>query len=92
MKKQFLNREGTQDNLEYYNEEGVLIYEFYKYKNYEEFEEYTYDDFGNRLSGRFSYGYWWEITMCKETGKKLIYENSIGEKRGVGVQNASFIC
>jgi len=82
MKKQFLNREGTQDNLEYYNAEGNLIYHFFKYGENEDFEEETYDSFGYDLKSRYSDGCWSEFTRCKETGKELTYENSNGYKRG----------
>jgi len=78
--KPFLNREGTQDNLKYYNKEGVLIYVFCKYNNI--FIEETYDIFGNALKSINSDGFWRKYARCKETGKELTYENSLGYKRG----------
>mgnify|MGYP003646205132 CR=1 FL=1 len=80
MKKQFLNREGNQDNLEYYNKEGVCIYEFFLFQ--ETLIEYIFDNFGETLYYRNSDGYWFKHTRCKETGKELTYEDSDGYKTG----------
>ena len=85
MKKQFLNREGTQDNLEYYNKEGILIYKFYNCfsneENVKEIVEVTYDNFGNTLKVIDSIGYSYEYTRCKETGNELTYKDSTGVKK-----------
>ncbi len=65
---------GATENLELYNKEGVMVYEFYKNsKGYS--HELTYDSDGNELTFKNSKGYWFEYTR-DSNGNDLTYKDS----------------
>ena len=72
---------GNQKDLEFYNKEGVKVYEFYTYSDSRNSYEYTYDKNGKTLTSKKSYGYWNKYTR-DEKGNELTYESSCGKKRG----------
>lgn len=67
------NIQGTDKNLELFNDNGVKVY---KYSNGHS-NEYTYDSNGNALTYKNSDGYSYEHTY-NSNGKVLTYENSDG--------------
>ena len=68
---------GNQENLEFYNKEGVKVYEFYTYSDSRNSYEYTHDKNGRILTSKDSTGYWSKCTRG-EKGRTLTYENSDG--------------
>ena len=74
------NIQGTEDNLELFNENGIKVYEYYK--NSFGFRcEYTYDSNGKVLTSKDSDGFTCEYTRDSQ-GKELTYKNSKGVSRG----------
>ena len=74
---------GNKEDLKFYNEEGVKVYEFCTL-SYTDSYEYTYDKNGIILTSKNSTGYWSKRTR-DEKGNELTYENSYGTKRGFNV-------
>ena len=74
---------GTTENLEFYNKDGVKVYEF-KTNIYGYSFEYTYDKNGNTLTHRNSYGYFHKYTR-DENGDELTFKNSDGNERGFDI-------
>jgi hypothetical protein len=70
---------GKDENLELYNNKGVLLYTYLVGVDYS--SEYTCDNNGNALTYKNSDGDWSEYTRDSE-GKDLTYENSKGIRRG----------
>jgi YD repeat-containing protein len=66
---------GKQKELELFNKEGKLVYEFKNSNGY--WYEYTYDDKGNELTFKNSNGYWSEYTY-DDNGNELTFKNSNG--------------
>jgi YD repeat-containing protein len=67
---------GTTENLELFDRDGRLLYNFYK--NFNGFSsERTYDSNGNVLTFKNSNGYSYEVTR-DSNGKVLTYKNSDG--------------
>tara|TARA_R110000822_G_scaffold807_4_gene3574 strand:- start:260 stop:556 length:297 start_codon:yes stop_codon:yes gene_type:complete len=75
---------GNQEDLEFYNKEGVMVYAFYTYSNGSGSYENTFDKNGEILTGKDSTGYWSKYTR-DEQGYELTYEDS-GTKRGFEIQ------
>lgn len=67
---------GKEENLELYNKEGKLVYEYYVYSNGNSVEK-TYDSKGNILTYKNSKGFSYEYTR-DSFGNELTYENSKG--------------
>jgi hypothetical protein len=70
---------GKDENLDLYNDKGVLVYtyhvgSFYTFEN-------TYDKNGNILTWKNSDADWFEYTRDSE-GNELTFENSTGTRRG----------
>ena len=77
------NIQGTEENLELFNENGIKVYKYYKYPlGYS--EEFTYDSNGNVLTFKDSDGYSYEYTR-DSNGNELTYKNSEGESRGFDI-------
>ena len=74
---------GTTENLEFYNKDGVKVYEF-KTNIYGYSYEKTYDEKGNILTHRNSNGHSYECTRDK-FGYILTYKNSDGNERGFDI-------
>jgi len=70
------NLQGKKEDLKLYNDNGVLVYEFYQSYN-GLWSEIIYDDNGNPLTFKESLGYWAERTY-DDNGNKLTYKNSKG--------------
>jgi YD repeat-containing protein len=77
------NSEGTADNLKLYNEDGIKIYEYYKFPDGYSLER-TYGSNGKILTYKNSNGYSYEFTYDSK-GNELTYENSNGHRRGFDV-------
>ena len=67
---------GTTENLEFYNKDGGLVYEFCKDSN-ELYYEFTFDKDGNTLIYKDSNGLHTEDTYDKN-GNELTHKNSYG--------------
>ena len=67
---------GTEENLELFNENGVKVYEYFKWSD-GYWDEYTYDSQGKVLTYKDSDGYWYEYTRDSK-GNELTYKNSDG--------------
>jgi YD repeat-containing protein len=67
---------GTTENLELFNKDGRLLYNFYKGSDAYSYER-TYDSNGNVLTFKDSTGYSSEYTYDSD-GRELTYKNSIG--------------
>ena len=77
------NVQGTDENLELFNKDGVKVYEYYKNsKGYS--RECTYDSNGKELNYKTSKGYSCEYTR-DSNGNELTYKNSDGESRGFDI-------
>ena len=74
---------GTEENLELFDENGIKVYEYYKYPSGYS-EEFTYDSNGNELTYKNSSGYSYECTY-DSNGKVLTYKNSDGVRRGFDI-------
>jgi len=74
------NIQGTEVNLELFNENGIKVYEYFKYQ-YAHSYECTYDSNGNELTYKDSNGYSYEATYDSDN-KELTYKNSDGLTRG----------
>ena len=75
---------GNQENLKLYNEKGIMVYEFYTFRDGSS-SECTYDNNGRALTLKSSSGHWSKWTRDNE-GNELTYENSKGIKRGFEIQ------
>lgn len=67
---------GKEENLELFNKEGKLVYEFCKDSDGFTFE-CTYDSNGKELTFKDSDGFWTESTY-DSNGNELTYKNSKG--------------
>ena len=65
---------GNQKDLEFYNKEGVKVYEFYTYSDTDSYE-HTYNKNGMTLTYKNSNGCWHKYTR-DEKGRALTYETS----------------
>jgi YD repeat-containing protein len=74
------NIQGTEENLELFNKNGIKVYEYLKYPSGHSYE-YTYDSNGNIITYKDSSGYSYEATY-DSNGKELTYKNSNGVSRG----------
>ena len=74
------NIQGTEENLELFNENGVKVYEYFK-DSFGHSYECTRDSNGKELTYKNSKGYSWERTY-DSNGKELTYKNSDGVSRG----------
>ena len=74
---------GTEENLELFNENGIKIYEYFKYP-FGYSEEFTYDSNGNVLTLKNSKGYSYEYTR-DSNGNELTYKDSDGVSRGFDI-------
>tara|TARA_R110001632_G_scaffold124287_1_gene237068 strand:+ start:2421 stop:2741 length:321 start_codon:yes stop_codon:yes gene_type:complete len=70
---------GKDENLELYNNKGLLLYKYHACGYYS--FEHTCDNNGNALTYKNSTGVWGKYTRDSE-GKELTYENSKGIRRG----------
>jgi hypothetical protein len=73
---------GKQEELELFNKEGELVYEFKQLG--EGWSETTYDEKGNQLTFKNSKGFWSEYTY-DENGDELTFKNSHGVSRGFDI-------
>tara|TARA_R110000823_G_scaffold314955_1_gene445111 strand:- start:3837 stop:4136 length:300 start_codon:yes stop_codon:yes gene_type:complete len=76
---------GNKKDLEFYNKDGVMVYEFCTLSDDSYSYEYIYDKNGNLLTGKYSDDYWSKYTYDNK-GNELTYENSNGTKRGFEIQ------
>jgi hypothetical protein len=74
---------GTTENLELFNKDGRLLYNFYKGSDGYSYER-TCDSNGNVLTFKDSTGYSSEYTY-DSNGKELTYKNSTGFTRGFDI-------
>jgi hypothetical protein len=74
---------GTTENLELFNKDGRLLYNFYKDSDGYSYER-TNDSNGNVLTFKDSTGYSSEYTR-DSNGNELTYKNSMGFTRGFDV-------
>jgi len=74
------NIQGTKENLELFNENGVKVYEYFKHLDGFS-EEFTYDSNNNVLTYKDSNGNGCEYTYDSE-GNELTYKDSNGVRRG----------
>jgi len=70
------NIQGTEDNLELFNQEGVRVYEYRKCSDGYSYER-TYDSNGKVLTYKDSDGFNYECTY-DSNGKELTYKSSNG--------------
>ena len=70
------NIQGTEENLELFNENGIKVYKYYKDSNGYSCE-YTRDSNGNLLTYKNSDGTWYKYTRDSQ-GKVLTYKHSNG--------------
>jgi len=71
---------GTEDNLNLFNENGIIVYSYYKNSDGYIYE-YTYDSNGKVLTYKDSNGFSCEYTY-DSNGKELTYKDSNGVSRG----------
>jgi hypothetical protein len=74
---------GTTEELELFDKDGRLLYNFYK-GSYAYSYETTYDINGNILTHKNSNGYSYEYTR-DSNGKELTYKDSNGVTRGFDI-------
>ena len=74
------NIQGTEENLNLFNENGIIVYSYYK-NSYGFIYEYTYDSNGKVLTYKDSDGYSFEYTR-DSNGKELTFKDSNGVSRG----------
>jgi len=74
---------GKTENLQLFNKEGKLVYEFYKNSNGFSYER-TYDSDGKKLTFKDSNRYSYELTY-DSNGKELTYKDSNGITRGFDI-------
>jgi len=74
------NIQGTEENLELLNENGIKVYEYFKNSNGYIYE-CTYDSNCKVLTYKDSYANWYEYTRDSQ-GNELTYKNSDGVSRG----------
>jgi len=74
------NIQGTEDNLNLFNENGIIVYSYYKNSDGYIYE-YTYDSNGKVLTYKDSNGFSCEYTY-DSNGKELTYKDSNGVSRG----------
>jgi YD repeat-containing protein len=67
---------GKQEELELFNKEGELVYDFKQLSN-KVWVERTFNNKGNLLTYKDSDGFWGELTYDKN-GNQLTYKNSSG--------------
>ena len=70
------NIQGTTENLELFNKDGVRVYSYRKDSN-GSWYECTYDSKGNESTYKDSNGYWYKCTY-DSNGNELTYKNSNG--------------
>jgi len=70
------NIQGTEENLELFNENGIIVYSYYK-NSYGYIYEYTYDSKGKVLTYKDSNGFSCEYTR-DSNGNELTYKDSDG--------------
>ena len=71
---------GTEVNLDLFNENGIKVYEYFKYSS-RFICECTYDSNGNKLTYKDSDGFSCEYTR-DSNGNVLTYKDSTGVSRG----------
>jgi len=74
---------GTEENLELFNENGIKVYEYFKYLDGYSLE-FTYDSNGNVLTYKDSDGHSEECTYDSQDNE-LTYKDSNGESRGFDI-------
>ncbi len=74
---------GTTENLDLFNKEGKMVYDFYKNSDGYSYEQ-TYDSNGRLLTHKNSNGYSSEYTY-DSNGNELTFKNSNGETRGFDI-------
>ena len=74
------NIQGTEEDLDLFNKNGVRVYAYRKWSNGFIWER-TYDSNGNELTYKNSSGYSYEATYDSDN-KELTYKNSDGLTRG----------
>jgi len=77
------NIQGTEENLELFNKNGVRVYEYFKYLDGHS-EECTYHSKGNVLTYKNSSGYSYEYTR-DSNGNIITYKDSNGVSRGFDI-------
>jgi len=77
------NALGKKENLQLYNDKGDLVYKFYESYNGRWIES-TFDDKGNELTFKNSFGDWCESTF-DDKGNELTFKDSDGVKRGFDI-------
>ena len=73
------NALGKKENLNLYNDNGVLVYEFYTHSKGFWYKR-TFDDKGDELTFKNSDGDWSKFTY-DDNGNQLTYEDSDGVSR-----------
>jgi len=74
------NIQGTEENLNLFNENGIKVYKYFK-NSYGFSYERTYDSQGNELTFKNSKGTWCKYTRDSD-GNELTYKDSNGVTRG----------
>jgi len=74
---------GTEENLELFNENGIIVYEYFKYLDGYSLE-FTYDSNSNVLTYKDSDGHSEECTYDSQ-GNELTYKDSDGVSRGFDI-------
>ena len=74
------NIQGTEEDLDLFNKNGVRVYAYRKWSNGFIWER-TYDSKGKVLTHKNSNGFSYEYTRVSQ-GNELTYKNSDGETRG----------
>ena len=77
------NIQGTEENLELFNKDGVRVYSYRKDSN-GSWYEFTYDSNGNVLTYKDSDGHSEECTYDSQDNE-LTYKDSNGESRGFDI-------
>ena len=77
------NIQGTEDNLELFDENGIRFYEYFKYLDGHS-HECTYHSNGNVLTYKDSSGYSYEYTR-DSNGNIITYKDSDGFTRGFDI-------
>jgi len=70
------NIQGTEENLELFNENGIKVYEYFKDSDGHSYER-TYDSKGKVLTSKDSNGSWYECTYDSK-GNESTYKDSNG--------------
>ena len=77
------NIQGTEEDLDLFNDNGIKVYEYFKYP-FGYSEEFTYDSNGNVLTYKDSNGFSCECTYDSQ-GNELTYKDSNGVSRGFDI-------